>query len=146
MDDLLVRVEQLEADLDALLAATPIQPSLVTMDDVVGIWSCECHFLSTLGATTGWTESPDGNSNSLSQTITFTDDGDGTYSVTTTAPNPFNPGDGNVVSSDALLLGGVFFFPDIGGPPQSGWDLIYYRPGRLDITRSFANSIRCQLL
>lgn len=58
-------------------------------DDLIGMWACKAYQFSTVYVD-GWVLSADGLFIELnSSTITFSNDGDNTYSLQTSAPNPF---------------------------------------------------------
>ena len=75
-----------------------LQVGFSSPKELVGTWSCDSFqpSVSIDRAVEGWTLSEDGMYMSLTgSTITFSDNGDGTFSLTTSAPDPLfftNPG------------------------------------------------------
>ena len=53
----------------------------IDYDYLIGSWACT--------SISGWSRDSENLYDKLSSTITFSDDGDNTYSLTTTSPNPF---------------------------------------------------------
>ena len=63
----------------------------IDYDYLIGSWACTSMNTTGIGTTTvsGWSRDSENLYNKLSSTITFSDDGDNTYSLTTSSPNPF---------------------------------------------------------
>ena len=63
----------------------------IDYDYLIGSWACTSMHTTGIGTTTvsGWSRDSENLYDKLSSTITFSDDGDNTYSLTTSSPNPF---------------------------------------------------------
>jgi len=63
----------------------------IDYDYLIGSWACTSMHTTGFGGLTvsGWSRDSENLYDKLSSTITFSDDGDNTYSLTTTSPNPF---------------------------------------------------------
>jgi len=63
----------------------------IDYDYLIGSWACTSMHNTGIGTTTvsGWSRDSENLYDKLSSTITFSDDGDNTYSLTTSSPNPF---------------------------------------------------------
>ena len=63
----------------------------IDYDYLIGSWACTSMHTTGFGTTTvsGWSRDSENLYDKLSSTITFSDDGDNTYSLTTSSPNPF---------------------------------------------------------
>lgn len=96
-----------------------IQKGFSSPAELVGTWSCDAFYTShpkiyphpDYSVSNEWTISEDGLTMSLTgATITFSDNGDGTYSFTTSAPNPFHYVDSGSFSSPFELVSNWFFY------------------------------------
>ena len=63
----------------------------IDYDYLIGLWACTSMHTTGFGGLTvsGWSRDSENLYDKLSSTITFSDDGDNTYSLTTSSPNPF---------------------------------------------------------
>ena len=63
----------------------------IDYDYLIGSWACTSMHTTGFGGLTvsGWSRDSENLYDKLSSTITFSDDGDNTYSLTTSSPNPF---------------------------------------------------------
>ena len=63
----------------------------IDYDYIIGSWACTSMHTTGFGGLTvsGWSRDSENLYDKLSSTITFSDDGDNTYSLTTSSPNPF---------------------------------------------------------
>ena len=103
----------------------------INSSDLVGSWSCELTIRYSSDHATGWTADSDSLYQKLTTTITFSADGDGTYSYQSTAPNPFFAYDDRAISGHkyAVLSNSFYFtFPrkDQNGTIASDDKAIYY--------------------
>jgi len=76
-----------------------LSKTVILSSDLVGTWSCK---VSTSYSTThdpGWTDDSDNLSSTLISELTFSADGDGTYSYQSSAPNPFYTHDDRAIAS-----------------------------------------------
>jgi len=99
---------------------------LLTVDDLLGEWEGKAYLTSyySPSAVEGWTLSQDGLYMVLDGvTITFTDDGDNTYSLSTSAPNPFDRVVSDPCISDFELCENLLFFNRIPINGQSAFSI-----------------------
>ena len=75
---------------------------MITASELLGTWSCSryaqnsaCAVGDNSSVTWGWTIETDSGFRYNSGTLVMIDDGDGTYSYTTSKPNIFSCGDAN---------------------------------------------------
>ena len=84
----------------------------ITVSDLVGTWNCAAYrtYSATTSCTEDWTISNDGLCLELTGvTITFIDDGDGTFSLVTSAPNPFSCKESDSLTSIYEVVANTFF-------------------------------------
>ena len=72
----------------------------ILSSDLVGTWSCKVSVRYSNNNVSDWTVDSDSLYNQLTSEITFSADGDGTYSYQSSAPNPFYSHD-----TEQLLVG-----------------------------------------
>ena len=86
----------------------------MNFDFLVGEWSCDVYHVSGYndGSTvTGWVNDSEGLSKKLSSAvITYVSDGDGTYSLTTSTPNPFVCNSTSAQSSPYKVISNLFYY------------------------------------
>jgi len=88
--------------------------SEVNSDFLVGKWSCDVFHVSGYNdsdTVTGWVNDNEGLSKKLSSAvITYANDGDGTYSLTTSTPNPFVYKSSSSQSSPYKVVANLFYY------------------------------------
>ena len=99
-----------------------VQEGFSSPDELVGTWGCTSYHSSAVKdrALPNWILSRDGLYISLSgSTITFFDDGDGTFSFTTSAPDPLCIVNPNSHSTSFELIPNGIFWSLVGTPDQA---------------------------
>ena len=76
-----------------------LSKTVILSSDLVGTWSCKVSIRSSNTHTSGWTADSDNLSSKLISELTFSADGDGTYSYQSSAPNPFYSHDDRAIAS-----------------------------------------------
>ena len=71
----------------------------ILSSDLVGTWSCKVSVRYSNNNVSDWTVDSDSLYNQLTSEITFSADGDGTYSYQSSAPNPFYSHDDRAIAS-----------------------------------------------
>ena len=71
----------------------------ILSSDLVGTWSCKVSVRYSNNNVSDWTVDSDSLYNQLTSEITFSADGDGTYSYQSSAPNPFYTHDDRAIAS-----------------------------------------------
>ncbi len=98
--------------------------SEVTSDFLVGQWSCDVYHVSGYNddnTVTGWVNDSEGLSKKLSSAvITYVSDGDGTYSLTTSTPNPFVYSSTSAQSSPYKVVSNLFYYKYTSGDEYTG--------------------------
>jgi len=86
----------------------------VVSADLVGTWECISYVSGAVcdGSyeASGWEVDSESLYCSLNSTFTFSDDGDGTFSLATTLPDPFQANRTDAVSSPYKIIDNMFFF------------------------------------
>ena len=76
-----------------------LSKTVILSSDLVGTWSCKVSILYSNNNTSSWTADSDSLYDQLTSELTFSADGDGTYSYQSTAPNPFYASDARAIGS-----------------------------------------------
>ena len=84
----------------------------ILSSDLVGTWSCKVSVRYSNNNVSDWTVDSDSLYNQLTSEITFSADGDGTYSYQTSAPNPFYATDARAIGSgyNYIVSSNSFYF------------------------------------
>jgi len=76
-----------------------LSKTVILSSDLVGTWSCKVSVSYSNTHDPGWTDDSDNLSSKLITELTFSADGDGTYSYQSSAPNPFYSHDDRAIAS-----------------------------------------------
>ena len=76
----------------------------ILSSDLVGTWSCKVSVRYSNNNVSDWTVDSDSLYNQLTSELTFSADGDGTYSYQSSAPNPFFSHDDRAIASGYKYL------------------------------------------
>ncbi len=76
-----------------------LSKTIILSSDLVGTWSCKVSVSYSNTHDPGWTDDSDNLSSTLISELTFSADGDGTYSYQSSAPNPFYTHDDRAIAS-----------------------------------------------
>ena len=76
-----------------------LSKTVILSSDLVGTWSCKVSTSYSNTHDPGWTDDSDNLSSTLISELTFSADGDGTYSYQSSAPNPFYSHDDRAIAS-----------------------------------------------
>jgi len=76
-----------------------LSKTVILSSDLVGTWSCKVSVSYSNTHDPGWTDDSDNLSSKLTSELTFSADGDGTYSYQSSAPNPFYSHDDRAIAS-----------------------------------------------
>ena len=76
-----------------------LSKTVILSSDLVGTWSCKVSTSYSNTHDPGWTDDSDNLSSTLISELTFSADGDGTYSYQSSAPNPFYTHDDRAIAS-----------------------------------------------
>ena len=76
-----------------------LSKTVILSSDLVGTWSCKVSVSYSNTHDPGWTDDSDNLSSTLISELTFSADGDGTYSYQSSAPNPFYTHDDRAIAS-----------------------------------------------
>jgi hypothetical protein len=76
-----------------------LSKTVILSSDLVGTWSCKVSTTYSNTHDPGWTDDSDNLSSTLISELTFSADGDGTYSYQSSAPNPFYTHDDRAIAS-----------------------------------------------
>ena len=76
-----------------------LSKTVILSSDLVGTWSCKVSVSYSNTHDPGWTDDSDSLSSKLISELTFSADGDGTYSYQSSAPNPFYSHDDRAIAS-----------------------------------------------
>jgi len=84
----------------------------ILSSDLVGTWSCKVSVRYSNNNVSDWTVDSDSLYNQLTSEITFSADGDGTYSYQSSAPNPFYATDARAIGSgyNYIVSSNSFYF------------------------------------
>lgn len=94
----------------------------VNEEDLVGEWQCDSYLHITaydesVDSTQSWEVGSEQLYATLRSTLTFSDDGDGTYSVSSSSPNPFLEVRSDAVNSSFEVKSNILFFHMFSGDP-----------------------------
>ena len=81
-----------------------LSKTVIYSSDLVGTWSCKVSTSYSTSHDPGWTDDSDNLSSTLISELTFSADGDGTYSYQSSAPNPFYSHDDRAIASGYKYL------------------------------------------
>ena len=81
-----------------------LSKTVILSSDLVGTWSCKVSVSYSNTHDPGWTDDSDNLSSKLTSELTFSADGDGTYSYQSSAPNPFYSHDDRAIASGRKYL------------------------------------------
>ena len=81
-----------------------LSKTVILSSDLVGTWSCKVSVSYSNTHDPGWTDDSDNLSSKLTSELTFSADGDGTYSYQSSAPNPFYSHDDRAIASGYKYL------------------------------------------
>jgi hypothetical protein len=81
-----------------------LSKTIILSSDLVGTWSCKVSVSYSNTHDPGWTDDSDNLSSKLISELTFSADGDGTYSYQSSAPNPFYSHDDRAIASGYKYL------------------------------------------
>ena len=81
-----------------------LSKTVILSSDLVGTWSCKVSTSYSNTHDPGWTDDSDNLSSTLISELTFSADGDGTYSYQSSAPNPFYSHDDRAIASGYKYL------------------------------------------
>ena len=81
-----------------------LSKTVILSSDLVGTWSCKVSTSYSNTHDPGWTDDSDNLSSTLISELTFSADGDGTYSYISSAPNPFYSHDDRAIASGYKYL------------------------------------------
>ena len=81
-----------------------LSKTVILSSDLVGTWSCKVSVSYSNTHDPGWTDDRDNLSSKLTSELTFSADGDGTYSYQSSAPNPFYSHDDRAIASGYKYL------------------------------------------
>ena len=89
-----------------------LSKTVILSSDLVGTWSCKVSVRYSNNNVSDWTVDSDSLYNQLTSEITFSADGDGTYSYQSSAPNPFYATDARAIGSgyNYIVSSNSFFF------------------------------------
>ena len=76
-----------------------LSKTVILSSDLVGTWSCKVSVSYSNTHDSGWTDDSDNLYSKLISELTFSADGDGTYSYQSSAPNPFYSHDDRAIAS-----------------------------------------------
>ncbi len=76
-----------------------LSKTVILSSDLVGTWSCKVSTTYSNTHDPGWTDDSDNLSSTIISELTFSADGDGTYSYQSSAPNPFYTHDDRAIAS-----------------------------------------------
>ena len=84
----------------------------ILSSDLVGTWSCKVSVSYSNTHDSGWTDDSDNLYSKLISELTFSADGDGTYSYQSSAPNPFYATDARAIGSgyNYIVSSNSFYF------------------------------------
>ena len=89
-----------------------LSKTVILSSDLVGTWSCKVSVRYSNNNVSDWTVDSDSLYNQLTSEITFSADGDGTYSYQSSAPNPFYATDARAIGSgyNYIVSSNSFYF------------------------------------
>ena len=89
-----------------------LSKTIILSSDLVGTWSCKVSVSYSNTHDPGWTDDSDNLSSTLISELTFSADGDGTYSYQSSAPNPFYATDARAIGSgyNYIVSSNSFYF------------------------------------
>jgi hypothetical protein len=82
----------------------------LTSDDLVGTWQCQATIVGDGSVPSGWTDGIDSLYHYWEGTIIFQNDNDGTYSYSTTSPNPYYKTDTGTASEKYYVINNIMYF------------------------------------
>jgi hypothetical protein len=101
-----------------------LSKTVILSSDLVGTWSCKVSVSYSNTHDPGWTDDSDNLSSKLISELTFSADGDGTYSYQSSAPNPFYATDARAIGSgyNYIVSSNSFYFkyPRYGSGQSEG--------------------------
>jgi len=89
-----------------------LSKTVILSSDLVGTWSCKVSVSYSNTHDSGWTDDSDNLYSKLISELTFSADGDGTYSYQSSAPNPFYATDARAIGSgyNYIVSSNSFYF------------------------------------
>ena len=81
-----------------------LSKTVILSSDLVGTWSCKVSVRYSNNNVSDWTVDSDSLYNQLTSEITFSADGDGTYSYQSSAPNPFYATDARAIGLSLIHI------------------------------------------
>ena len=111
-----------------------LSKTVILSSDLVGTWSCKVSVSYSNTHDSGWTDDSDNLYSKLISELTFSADGDGTYSYQSSAPNPFYSHDDRAIGSgyNYIVTSNSFYakYPakqnaEQGGQILSGGKFVY---------------------
>ena len=110
----------------------------ILSSDLVGTWSCKVSVRYSNNNVSDWTVDSDSLYNQLTSEITFSADGDGTYSYQSSAPNPFYATDARAIGSgyNYIVSSNSFYFkyPRYGSGQSEGDQKANYHLSKISKT------------
>ena len=110
----------------------------ILSSDLVGTWSCKVSVRYSNNNVSDWTVDSDSLYNQLTSEITFSADGDGTYSYQSSAPNPFYATDARAIGSgyNYIVASNSFYFkyPRYGSGQSEGDQKANYHLSKISKT------------
>ena len=115
-----------------------LSKTVILSSDLVGTWSCKVSVRYSNNNVSDWTVDSDSLYNQLTSEITFSADGDGTYSYQTSAPNPFYATDARAIGSgyNYIVSSNSFYFkyPRYGSGQSEGDQKANYHLSKISKT------------
>jgi len=116
---------------------------LFTSSDVIGTWSCVSVIKGDRSDyVTGWQTGPDNLYYYLTGTITFADDGDGTFSFSTSSPNPLHSDKTPASSGESFSIfqGMIWMDTSTIGFYSRPFDFKKFSPTKIRISETVGNT------
>ena len=115
-----------------------LSKTVILSSDLVGTWSCKVSVSYSNTHDPGWTDDSDNLSSKLISELTFSADGDGTYSYQSSAPNPFYATDARAIGSgyNYIVSSNSFYFkyPRYGSGQSEGDQKANYHLSKISKT------------
>ena len=115
-----------------------LSKTVILSSDLVGTWSCKVSVRYSNNNVSDWTVDSDSLYNQLTSEITFSADGDGTYSYQSSAPNPFYSHDDRAIASGYkyIVTSNSFYFkyPRYGSGQSEGDQKANYHLSKISKT------------
>ena len=115
-----------------------LSKTVILSSDLVGTWSCKVSVRYSNNNVSDWTVDSDSLYNQLTSEITFSADGDGTYSYQSSAPNPFYATDARAIGSgyNYIVSSNSFYFkyPRYGSGQSEGDQKANYHLSKISKT------------